>query len=66
MTVKKAAKKASQAPKKAAPKAAERVCAYGDRNPVVATRETPRGPQFLCEHHKASVELLGHETKAVR
>lgn len=65
MTAKKTAAKKTAA-KKATTKAPERVCAYGDRNPVVATRETPRGPQYLCEQHQRQAALLGHKTEPVR
>lgn len=59
-----AKKKTAPAKKAAAPQPTQeaRVCAYGDRGEVVATRETPRGPQALCAVHKVQIERLGHET----
>jgi hypothetical protein len=56
--------KKTTAPRKT-PQAAQ-TCAYGDRGDVVATRDTPRGPQPLCAVHKQYVERLGHTTEAVK
>lgn len=59
---KKATAKKAPAKKAAAPRKEAQKCAYGDQGDIVATRETPRGPQPLCATHKVYVERLGHET----